>query len=92
MRVWRREQITGHAAQVVHAHLLVNVFAVDVPEHERDFLTAGLDDFLIDLHADGGVVFLVENAFNETADETGFPDRERSQHADFFLKHASRSL
>jgi len=65
---------------------------VDIPEQEGDFLAVCLDDLLIDLDADRGVLFFVEDAFNESADKARFADRERSQHADFFLKHASRSL
>ena len=45
------------------------------------------NDLLVDFDADGGVIGLRINAFDETADETGFADGEGTEHADFLLNH-----
>ena len=84
------QQIAGHAAEVSHAHFLVNVFAVNIPQNQSHLAAIGLDDFLVDFYADGGVVMLVKNGGDETADQTGLAYRERAQHADFFLDHGAR--
>jgi hypothetical protein len=83
------EQVTRHAAKVGHTNFLVHVFAVNVPQNQSDIFVVNANDFLINFYTDGRVISLGKNTFYKTADQAGFPNGERAEHADFLLQHSS---
>jgi hypothetical protein len=66
---------------------LESIFAKNIPEDELYFLARFSDGLSIDLHADGSLIALGINAFDETADQARLTDGKGAEYADFLFQH-----
>ena len=64
-----------------------SILAKDIPENQLHLLPGFAYGFLINLHADGSLITLGINAFDEAADQARLADRKRAEHADFLFEH-----
>src|SRR5262249_38635627 len=86
------QQVPVGSTQVGPAHFLVIVLTVNIPKHQGEVGAVYLHVFLVDLNADGGLVDVRVDAFNEAANEAGLPYSKATEHADFFLEHGPGSV
>ena len=61
------------------------VLSLEVPEQQRELRAVEFHQLSVDLHSDGGLVFLGENRFDEAAHQTRLPDGRGAQHAHLCL-------